>query len=127
MKRYEMLMEFPADAKFFELDSVSKDNLVYDDLAQETAIFPHLRIDNIRSKLHCTFVQRAISLPRVIPMINMQIFKLNDGIINLKKDISQSFHFRDIEIRSNVNMIMIFTNYPNIDHIWVMVGICQIF
>ena len=108
VKRYEMLMEFPANAKYFELDSVALTDLIYDDLRRK--IFsPHLRIDNVRSKLHCTFVERAISLPRVIPMMNMEVFKLNDGIINLEKDISKSFHFSEIEIRSNVNMVMIFT------------------
>ena len=115
VKRYEMLMEFAADAEYFELDSVAKMDLLYDDL-RNTTFSPHLRIDNVRSKLHCTFVERAISLPRVIPMMNMEVFKLNDGIINLERDISKSFHFSEIEIRSNVNMVMIFTKPKFIDN-----------
>ena len=110
-----MRMEFPPGVEYFELDSVDINHIIYEDLTKKF-FTPKLVITGVESKLHCTFVERAISLPRVLPMINMEIFKLNDENMQLAMHEIKSFEFNQIEIRRNVAMIMIFTKPKYIDN-----------
>ena len=116
VKRYNLSMEFPTvdKCRYFELDDLKATDIYVDPITLQSH-FPHLSIKSVSSRLLCTFVERSISLPRVVPTINMMVYRLNEEDLEVDLGETKSFFFNQIEIRDNVNQVMVFCKSKEVD------------
>ena len=114
IERFKLEMDFrdPRKGMYFPIDSFDATDVRNDRYTNGTHL-PFLMPVSVSSKLHVTFIEHAVSLPRTIPTLHYDTFEL--GRADLTMNQTAVFNYQDIEIRSGVQQLMFFCNgmhYP---------------
>ena len=105
IERFKLRMDFQQKQNYFELDTFSAGDVIYDPITQ-TRQLPSLKITGCKSQLHCTFVAHPANLPSVLNTLHFDVHKL--GQFTMTKGQTQNIHFQDIEYRNTIQQIMFF-------------------
>ena len=99
-------MNFDKKFDLFPVDSFNVNDIISQRPLSNIDWLPKLIPIYVRSRLHVTFIQQPVALPRTIPTLHYE--KHIVGRANLVGTGSLTIPFQDIEIRSNVQQIMVY-------------------
>lgn len=113
IERFSLMMKFDTDnSKYFELDEFALQAIATNEYLN-THQLPRLCIQSAKSKLHCTFIEHIVNVPRALTTLNYQTFKLA-SVEASGPFVASHNNFQDIEIRNGVQMLMFFCKTTNV-------------